>query len=132
MIVLLSLILITAFLLIPATIVGMAIYLKPKKVDRPTRSEAELIKIIYDSIEREWTYRVRFHFKLKKIDQPNFEWELDYLTKRVIKSLAPGIREELGYYYTEDALILLVSHMIQILLLDYLDKHKPVSSAIRR
>lgn len=143
MVMLLILTMISAFILIPISVIGYVMYLnnerkqlveltKPRKIERPTRSEAELTKILYDSIEREWTYRVRFHFKLKKIVQPDFEWELDYLTKRVINSLAPGIKEELGYYYTEDALVKLVSHMVQILLLDYLDKHRPNSSTVKK
>lgn len=143
MIMLLTLIMMLAFILVPISIIGYVIYLnnerkqlielsKPKKVERPTRSESELTKVLYDSIEREWTYRVRFHFKLKKIVQPDFEWELDYLTKRVINSLAPGIREELGYYYTENALVLLVSHMVQILLLDYLDKNRAAQTTSKK
>lgn len=143
MIMLMILTMVLAFILIPISIIGYIVYLnnerkqlielnKKSKIERPERSEAELTKVLYDSIEREWTYRVRFHFKLKKIEQPDFEWELDYLTKRVIKSLASGVREELGYYYTDDALISLVSHMVQVLLLDYLDKHKPNNLNIKR
>lgn len=88
------------------------------------RTEAELMKIIYDIMERKWTYRVHFHFKLKEIKVPKFEFELNYLVKEIIDSLSPDVLQELKYYYKdEDTVIKTVSEIVQIFLLKYMEEH---------
>lgn len=101
------------------------------KISKPTISEKEARDILYGMIEREWTYRVKFHYKLKDIRIPNFEIELEYLVKRVIGAIAPGLMSDLTYYYKEDDIIQLVSHISQILLLEYIDENRPRSSHVR-
>lgn len=95
-----------------------------KQPYRPTNTEEQLIGILYSIMEREWTYRVQFHFKLKDIRVPKFEYELNYLVKKIMMSISDGLMTELKYYYTEEAIISIVSEMCQIMLLDYLDKNK--------
>lgn len=88
------------------------------------RTEEELMKIIYDVMERKWSYRVHFHFKLKEIKVPKFEFELNYLVKEIIDSLSPDVLSELKYYYRdEDTIIKAVSEIVQIFLLKYMEEH---------
>lgn len=101
------------------------------KMVEPTMSEKEIVDILYAMIEREWTYRVKFHYKLKDIRIPNFEIEVEYLVRKVMHSIAPGLMSELKYYYNEDSIIHLVSHIAQILVLEYIDAHRPKSTHIR-
>lgn len=84
------------------------------------RNEKELIDILYGAIEREWTYRVKFHFKFKNIKAPKFETELEYLTSKVVRSLSPTILEEFYYYYTEEALARLIKNICQLLIYEYM------------
>ena len=131
--ILFAIILFISVLLIPTSVGAFMYYTIQEKriaVEIKPRSEEELIAILYNIMEREWTYRVNFHFKLKDIRMPKFEYELDILVKKIMKSLSPGLMEELRYYYNDEAIISLVSEMCQILLLDYLDKNK-ISSNIR-
>lgn len=131
--ILFAIILFISVLLIPTSVGAFMYYTIQEKriaVEIKPRSEEELIAILYNIMEREWTYRVNFHFKLKDIRMPKFEYELDILVKKIMKSVSPGLMEELRYYYNDEAIISLVSEMCQILLLDYLDKNK-ISSNIR-
>ena len=130
MIVFFSTILVLSVLLIP---ISCFMYLwlnkdqqKPivKQPYRPTNTEEQLINILYSIMEREWAYRVQFHFKLKEIRVPKFEYELNYLVKKIMLCISEGLMTELKYYYTEEAIISIVSEMCQIMLLDYLDKNK--------
>lgn len=84
------------------------------------RSDKELTDILYGVIEREWTYRVKFHFKFKEIKAPKFETELEYLTSKVVRSLSPNILEEFYYYYTEEALARLIKNICQLLIYEYM------------
>src|SRR5699024_11357981 len=68
--------------------------------------------------------RVQFHFKLKEIKVPKFEFEWNYLLNEVISSLSPDVLEELKYYYKDDeTTIKAVSELIQIYLLNYMDNN---------
>ena len=92
--------------------------------NKSIRTEEELMSIIYSLIERKWNYRLLFHFKFKEIKVPNFEFELNYLVKEVISSLSVDVLEELKYYYNnEETVIKTVSEIVQIFLLDYMDKN---------
>lgn len=92
--------------------------------NKKIRTEEELMSIIYSLLERKWRYRVYFHFKLKEIKVPKFEFEWKYLVNEIINSLSPDVLEELTYYYKdEETIIKTVSELVQIFLLDYMEKN---------
>ena len=96
--------------------------LEVEKMNKKIRTEEELMSIVYNVLERKWAYRVQFHFKLKEIKVPKFEFEWNYLLSEVISSLSPDVLEELKYYYKDDeTTIKAVSELIQIYLLNYMD-----------
>lgn len=98
--------------------------LEVEKMNRKIRTEEELMSIVYNVLERKWAYRVQFHFKLKEIKVPKFEFEWNYLLNEVISSLSPDVLEELKYYYKDDeTTIKAVSELIQIYLLNYMDNN---------
>ena len=98
--------------------------LEVEKMNRKIRTEEELMSIVYNVLERKWAYRVQFHFKLKEIKVPKFEFEWNYLLSEVISSLSPDVLEELKYYYKDDeTTIKAVSELIQIYLLNYMDSN---------
>ena len=98
--------------------------LEVEKMNRKIRTEEELMSIVYNVLERKWAYRVQFHFKLKEIKVPKFEFEWNYLLSEVISSLSPDVLEELKYYYKDDeTTIKAVSELIQIYLLNYMDNN---------
>ena len=85
------------------------------------RSEEELMGIVFNVLERKWAYRVQFHFKIKEINVPKFEFEWNYLLEETINALSPDVLEELKYYYKDDeTTIKAVSEMIQIYLYNYM------------
>ena len=89
---------------------------------REIRSEEELMGIIFNVLERKWAYRVQFHFRLKEINVPKFEFEWNYLLEETINALSPDVLEELKYYYKDDeTTIKAVSEMIQIYLYNYME-----------
>ena len=95
-----------------------------KSKTKQIRTEEELMGIIFNVLERKWAYRVQFHFKLKEIKVPKFEFEWKYLVNEIITSLSPDVMEELKYYYKdEETVIKTVSEIVQIFLLDYMDKN---------
>lgn len=98
--------------------------LEVEKMNKKIRTEEELMSIVYNVLERKWAYRVQFHFKLKEIKVPKFEFEWNYLLNEVISSLSPDVLEELKYYYKDDeTTIKAVSELIQIYLLNYMDSN---------
>lgn len=98
--------------------------LEVEKMNKKIRTEEELMSIVYNVLERKWAYRVQFHFKLKEIKVPKFEFEWNYLLSEVISSLSPDVLEELKYYYKDDeTTIKAVSELIQIYLLNYMDSN---------
>lgn len=98
--------------------------LEVEKMNKKIRTEEELMSIVYNVLERKWAYRVQFHFKLKEIKVPKFEFEWNYLLSEVISSLSPDVLEELKYYYKDDeTTIKAVSELIQIYLLNYMDNN---------
>lgn len=98
--------------------------LEVEKMNKKIRTEEELMSIVYNVLERKWAYRVQFHFKLKEIKVPKFEFEWNYLLNEVISSLSPDVLEELNYYYKDDeTTIKAVSELIQIYLLNYMDNN---------
>ena len=87
------------------------------------RPEEELMQIVYGVLERKWAYRVQFHFKIKEIKVPKFEYELNYLLTETMNSLSKDIIEELRYYYKDDETVIkMVSEVIQIFLLNYMEQ----------
>ena len=89
---------------------------------REIRSEEELMGIVFNVLERIWAYRVQFHFRIKEINVPKFEFEWNYLLEETINSLSPDVLEELKYYYKDDeTTIKAVSEMIQIYLYNYME-----------
>ena len=98
--------------------------IEQEKTKKDIRTEEELMYIIHSLLERKWMYRVHFHFKLKEIKVPKFEFEWKYLVNEIITSLSPDVMEELKYYYKdEETIIKTVSEIVQIFLLDYMDKN---------
>jgi hypothetical protein len=93
-----------------------------KENKKKIRTEEELMGIVFNVLERKWAYRVQFHFKIKEITVPKFEFEWNYLLEETIKSLSPDVLEELKYYYKDDeTTIKAVSEMIQIYLFNYME-----------
>ena len=130
MIMLLSLIMLIGLLgIIGGSITLINYDMLEKKIEnennnREIRTEEELMAIVYSLKERKWNYRLLFHFKFKEIKIPNFEFELKYLVNEVITSLSVDVLEELKYYYNnEETVIKTVSEIVQIFLLDYMEKN---------
>lgn len=93
-----------------------------KASNKKIRSEEELMNIVFNVLERKWAYRVKFHFKIKEISVPKFEFEWNYLLDETMKSISPDVLEELKYYYKDDeTTIKAVSEMIQIYLFNYME-----------
>ena len=93
-----------------------------KNTKKQIRTEEELMSIVFNVLERKWAYRVQFHFKIKEINIPKFEFEWNYLLEETINSLSPDVLEELKYYYKDDeTTIKAVSEMIQIYLYNYME-----------
>lgn len=95
-----------------------------EKNKKEMRSEEELMQIVYNVLDRKWAYRVEFHFKLKEIRIPKFEFEWNYLLNETINSLSPDVLEELKYYYKdEETVIKAVSELVQIYLYNYMESN---------
>lgn len=93
-----------------------------KETKKNIRTEEELMGIVFNVLERKWAYRVQFHFKIKEITVPKFEFEWNYLLEETINALSPDVLEELKYYYKDDeTTIKAVSEMIQIYLYNYME-----------
>ena len=93
-----------------------------KEIKKHIRTEEELMGIVFNVLERKWAYRAQFHFKIKEISIPKFEFEWNYLLEETINSLSPDVLEELKYYYKDDeTTIKAVSEMIQIYLYNYME-----------
>ena len=93
-----------------------------QKNKKSIRTEEELMGIVFNVLERKWAYRVQFHFKIKEINVPKFEFEWNYLLGETINALSPDVLEELKYYYKDDeTTIKAVSEMIQIYLYNYME-----------
>ena len=93
-----------------------------KNKNKKIRTEEELMGIVFNVLERKWAYRVQFHFKIKEIGIPKFEFEWNYLLEETINALSPDVLEELKYYYKDDeTTIKAVSEMIQIYLYNYME-----------
>ena len=98
--------------------------IEAEKNKKEIRSEEELMQIVYNVLDRKWAYRVEFHFKLKEIRIPKFEFEWNYLLNETINSLSPDVLEELKYYYKdEDTVIKAVSELVQIYLYNYMESN---------
>lgn len=94
-----------------------------KEMNKKIRSEEELMSIVFNVLERKWQYRVQFHFKLKEIKVPKFEFEWNYLLKETMDSISPDVMEELKYYYKDDETVIkAVSELIQIYLYNYMEQ----------
>lgn len=98
--------------------------IEAEKNKKEIRSEEELMQIVYNVLDRKWAYRVEFHFKLKEIRIPKFEFEWNYLLNETINSLSPDVLEELKYYYKdEETVIKAVSELVQIYLYNYMESN---------
>ena len=96
-----------------------------RNVNKKIRTEEELMKIVLNVLERKWAYRVQFHFKIKEISVPKFEFEWNYLLNETISSLSQDVLDELKYYYKDDeTTIKAVSELVQIYLYDYMERQK--------
>ena len=129
MIAFLSVLLLTSIL---GLVSGIAVYayqdatnkkiVAEKNKNKKIRTEEELMGIVFNVLERKWAYRVQFHFKIKEIGIPKFEFEWNYLLEETINALSPDVLEELRYYYKDDeTTIKAVSEMIQIYLYNYME-----------
>lgn len=130
MVFLLSIILLLSTLGIVLGVVAVVYYdVNNKKINlekskKNIRTEEELMSIVYNILERKWAYRVEFHFKLKDIRVPKFEFEWDYLLNETMNALSPDVLEELKYYYKdEETVIKTISELIQIYLLTYMENN---------
>ena len=130
MVFLLSIIILISILGILSGIAMFIFYdINEKKIDaeknkKEIRSEEELMQIVYNVLDRKWAYRVEFHFKLKEIRIPKFEFEWNYLLNETINSLSPDVLEELKYYYKdEETVIKAVSELVQIYLYNYMESN---------
>lgn len=130
MVFLLSIIILISILGILSGIVIFVFYdINEKKIEveknkKEIRSEEELMQIVYNVLDRKWAYRVEFHFKLKEIRIPKFEFEWNYLLNETINSLSPDVLEELKYYYKdEETVIKAVSELVQIYLFNYMESN---------
>lgn len=96
-----------------------------KAGNKKIRTEEELMKIVLNVLERKWAYRVQFHFKIKEITVPKFEFEWNYLLNETINSLSQDVLDELKYYYKDDeTTIKAVSELVQIYLYDYMERQR--------
>jgi hypothetical protein len=98
-----------------------------KITNKKIRTEEELMNIVLNVLERKWAYRIQFHFKIKEITVPKFEFEWNYLLNETINALSPDVLEELRYYYKDDeTTIKTVSELVQIFLYNYMEtqRHK--------
>lgn len=130
MVFLLSIILLLSVVGIIAGITSFVYYdinnrkIELEKNKKNIRTEEELMTIVYNVLERKWAYRVEFHFKLKDIRIPKFEFEWDYLLNETMDALSPDVLEELKYYYKdEETVIKTISELIQIYLLTYMESN---------
>lgn len=130
MVFLLSIILLLSVVGIIAGITSFVYYdinnrkIELEKNKKNIRTEEELMAIVYNVLERKWAYRVEFHFKLKDIRIPKFEFEWDYLLNETMDALSPDVLEELKYYYKdEETVIKTISELIQIYLLTYMESN---------
>ena len=73
-----------------------------RSTNKKIRTEEKLMKIVLNVLERKWAYRVQFHFKIKEITVPKFEFEWNYLLNETINSLSQDVLDELKYYYKDD------------------------------
>lgn len=96
-----------------------------RSTNKKIRTEEELMKIVLNVLERKWAYRVQFHFKIKEITVPKFEFEWNYLLNETINSLSQDVLDELKYYYKDDeTTIKAVSELVQIYLYDYMERQR--------
>ena len=128
----LSIILLMSILGIVAGVAIIALYdINEKRIEvdklsaKRIRTEDELMNIVLKVLERKWAYRVQFHFKIKEITVPKFEFEWNYLLNETINSLSPDVLEELRYYYKDDeTTIKAVSELVQIFLYNYMETQR--------
>ena len=96
-----------------------------RNINKKIRTEEELMKIVLNVLERKWAYRVQFHFKIKEISVPKFEFEWNYLLNETINALSQDVLDELKYYYKDDeTTIKAVSELVQIYLYDYMERQR--------
>lgn len=96
-----------------------------RNANKKIRTEEELMKIVLNVLERKWAYRVQFHFKIKEISVPKFEFEWNYLLNETINALSQDVLDELKYYYKDDeTTIKAVSELVQIYLYDYMERQR--------
>lgn len=96
-----------------------------RSTNKKIRTEEELMKIVLNVLERKWAYRVQFHFKIKEITVPKFEFEWNYLLNETINALSQDVLDELKYYYKDDeTTIKAVSELVQIYLYDYMERQR--------
>lgn len=128
----LSILLLMSILGIVAGVAIIALYdINEKRIEvdklsaKRIRTEDELMNIVLKVLERKWAYRVQFHFKIKEITVPKFEFEWNYLLNETINSLSPDVLEELRYYYKDDeTTIKAVSELVQIFLYNYMETQR--------
>ena len=96
-----------------------------RNANKKIRTEEELMKIVLNVLERKWAYRVQFHFKIKEISVPKFEFEWNYLLNETINALSQDVLDELKYYYKDDeTTIKAVSELVQKYLYVYIERQR--------
>lgn len=85
---------------------------------------SELMEVVNETINREFTYKTQFEFKIKHIRViGDFEKEVNDLVTKTMNSLSPDILRDLEYYYKLDTLTRIVFKAHTILLIDYMNKN---------
>ena len=91
------------------------------------QSESDLMNILNRAIEREFSYKANFEFKIKSITKLEKDYEsiVSEMVHNTIKSLGKNILNDLSYYYTMSTITEMVFKAHMLLLTDYIDKNKP-------
>ena len=85
---------------------------------------SELMEILNDAINREFTYKTQFEFRIKHIRiVGDFEKEVNDLVSKTMNSLSPDVLSDSEYYYKLDTLTRIVFKAHAVLLVDFMDKN---------
>lgn len=130
--ILLGIFLCTGMVSIFALIIGDII----QKVHRikNIQSESDLMNILNRAIEREFTYKINFEYKIRNISVTRenvsdgtfkMEEEVNELVHNTIKSLGKNILNDLSYYYSLSSITEMVFKAHMLLMTEYIEKNKP-------
>lgn len=85
---------------------------------------SELMEVVNESINREFTYKTEFEFKIKGVRVVgDFEKEVNDLVTKTMNSLSPDVLRDLEYYYKLDTITRIVFKAHAVLLVNFMDKN---------